>query len=488
MTESVRERCQADILESDARLADAFGLLDDITRLTSDWIWSLDANFRLTFISDRIMDSCGISAAEVIGKALTDIGDFASPSGDATAPNFKQPFRDRPFMVTAQGGRVRHLLVSGVPIFYSENGGFSGARGIARDITETKRAEEISSRLVAAIEDIPEIFFLHDADDRLVVANKKYRQLNQDVAAFIVPGVPFEAHIDAVVCAGLIPEALGNEQAWIRDRVARHQNPSGPFELSRQNGRHYLIQEHRLPDGSTATFSVDITQRREMEEALRESMRRQWEFSTDIAHELRTPIAVLRANLDHFDESPEMASLKSDVDSISRMVEQLLTESRLINIEIAPEETADLAIISRSVAEYLGPLAIRRNRSIEVNGADHETRVWGRSETIEQALRNLVENAIKFTPSGTTVTIEVTDQPGLRVIDHGPGVPEDLRDKVFTRYLRADRRGMGAGIGLAIVRRIADAHGGSVGIETGADGGAAFFLKFPSLESIIGPN
>lgn len=483
MTDPARERWQAEASEPQepqTRLADALDMLDDITRLTSDWIWSLDADFRLTFISDRIMESCGIPAAETIGRALTDIGKFVS------TPDFTQPFRDQPFMVEVESGCRRHLLVSGVPTFSNETEEFSGARGTARDITETKKAEEISSRLVAAIEDIPEVFFLHDADDRLVVANSKYRQLNQQVAEHIVPGVSFEEHVGAIVRAGLIPEALGNEEAWIRERVARHRNPSGTFELSRQNGRHYLIQEHRLPDGSTASFAVDITHRREMEEALRESMRRQWEFATDVAHELRTPIAVLRANLDHFDESREMASLKDDVDSISRMVEQLLTESRLINIEIAPEETADLAIVSRSVAEYLGPLAIRLNRSIEVKGADRRTPVWGRAETIEQALRNLVENAIKFTPSGTTVAIEVTSEPGLRVIDHGPGVPADLRDKVFTRYLRADRRGMGAGIGLAIVRRIADAHGASVGVETAANGGASFFMKFPSLGSIVG--
>ncbi len=477
MTEPAREHWWAEPI-------DAVDMLDDITRLTSDWIWSLDAEFRLTFISDRITDSCGIPAAQAIGKTLTEIGDFVSPSGDPMTPDFTQPFLDQIFLVAAENGGIRHLLVSGVPVVSKDTGAFSGTRGIARDITETKQAEEISSRLVAAIEDIPEIFFLHDADDRLVVANAKYRRLNHDVAALIVPGVPFAEHIAAVVHAGLIPEALGDGEAWIQDRVARHRNPSGAFELSRQNGRHYLIQEHRLPDGSTASFAVDITQRREMEQALREGMRRQWEFTTDVAHELRTPIAVLRANLDHFNESQEMASLKEDVDSISRMVEQLLTESRLIVIDIAPDETADLASLSRAVAEYLGPLAIRQKRSIEVKGADRETRVWGRAETIEQALRNLAENAIKFTPSGTTVTIEVTDEPGLRVIDHGPGVPEELRDKIFTRYLRADRRGMGAGIGLAIVRRIADAHGASVGVETGIDGGSEFFIKFPTLGSI----
>ena len=93
--------------------------------------------------------------------------------------------------------------------------------------------------------------------------------------------------------------------------------------------------------------------------------------------------------------------------------------------------------------------------------------------------RNLVENAIRFTESGTVVTITVRDDASVSVVDQGPGVPRDMRDKVFERFERLDRKTGGAGLGLSIVRRTVEAHEGAVRVVDGPEGRAEFVLQFP---------
>ena len=101
---------------------------------------------------------------------------------------------------------------------------------------------------------------------------------------------------------------------------------------------------------------------------------------------------------------------------------------------------------------------------------------------VEQALRNLVENAIKYSARGSVITIDLSQHEGefqLSVIDRGRGVPQEVRELIFERFRRADRRGSGSGLGLSIVRRVAEAHGGHVSVEDAPEGGGAFILLFP---------
>jgi len=99
---------------------------------------------------------------------------------------------------------------------------------------------------------------------------------------------------------------------------------------------------------------------------------------------------------------------------------------------------------------------------------------------LEQAVHNLAENAIKHSDKGTTLTIKVTGSPAIYVIDRGSGVSDDVKKSAFTHHLRADRRGS-IRQGLGVVRRIADAHGATVGIDDAPEGGAVFFMRFPNL-------
>lgn len=215
------------------------------------------------------------------------------------------------------------------------------------------------------------------------------------------------------------------------------------------------------------------------EQVLRQKDEERLSFTADVAHELRTPLAVLRAHLDTADDTEMTSQLVLDVDRITRIVEQVLAKSRIETIEVQPGEEADLSAVCSSMAAFLAPLVIKEGRSIEVVGADQPVLINGNAFALEQAVRNLVENAIKYSARGSTITIEVSKTPSIRVIDRGRGVPLKDRELIFERFHRADRRSSGSGLGLPIVRRVAQAHGGKVAIEDAPGGGAVFILNFP---------
>lgn len=216
-------------------------------------------------------------------------------------------------------------------------------------------------------------------------------------------------------------------------------------------------------------------------ERLEEGFRVQREFTADAAHELRTPLAVLTAHIDTL-KDPEIAKpLRRDLEGMTHLVEQLLRVARVEALAVAPNDHADLAQIARDVAAYLAPMAIRAGRTIEVEAPETAVTVRGQSDALFHAVRNLVDNALRHTPAGTAVLLTVADTPPvLAVSDHGPGIPLERRADIFKRFWRSDRRTAGAGLGLAIVQRTMQAHGGAVLVEDAPGGGAQFRLVFPT--------
>lgn len=215
-------------------------------------------------------------------------------------------------------------------------------------------------------------------------------------------------------------------------------------------------------------------------ERLEEGFRVQREFTADAAHELRTPLAVLTAHIDTLKDQQVAGSLRRDLAGMTHLVEQLLRVARVEALSVAPTDQADLGELARDVAAYLAPMAIRSGRTIEVDAPDAPVTVRGQPDALFHAVRNLVDNALRHTPVGTAVVLSVAAAPPtLAVRDHGPGIPAERRPDIFKRFWRSDRRTAGAGLGLAIVLRTMQAHGGSVAVEDAADGGARFRLVFP---------
>jgi signal transduction histidine kinase len=208
-------------------------------------------------------------------------------------------------------------------------------------------------------------------------------------------------------------------------------------------------------------------------------------FIADAAHELRTPVAVLKAHVGILPQFVGLNALKEEVGALERLVNQLLDSARLDSLKVGPHDTADLNTVAADVASYLAPLAIQQNRSIEVVSNGHPVLIRGAADFLFRALRNLVENAINHTPEGTTVKIIVDDPPAVRVVDQGPGVPKGEREAIFKRFWQGRRdRGGGAGLGMDIAARTVVAHGGSISVEDAAEGGAVFFMRFPPQKAL----
>jgi signal transduction histidine kinase len=213
---------------------------------------------------------------------------------------------------------------------------------------------------------------------------------------------------------------------------------------------------------------------------LEDGFRQQRDFTADAAHELRTPLAVLAAHIDTLPDRATATALRRDLDGMTHLVEQLLRIARAEALVVRPSDHANLADLARDVAAYLAPMAIGCGRMIEVEAPDEPVMVHGQTDALFHALRNLVDNGLRHTPSGTCVTLSVqADPPTVVVRDHGPGIPPELRSVVFQRFWRAERQTSGTGLGLAIVQRTMHAHCGSVVIEDAKGGGTQFRMVFP---------
>lgn len=238
----------------------------------------------------------------------------------------------------------------------------------------------------------------------------------------------------------------------------------------------------RIPEGGLPREIVPLIQSVNAAWArLERGFEAQREFTSDAAHELKTPLAVLRAHLDTLAERVPVAALRQDVDAMSRLVDQLLRIAQVETLVVGPEANADLHAIAVNVAAHLAPLALRDGKSIAVTGSDAPVRVNGDADSLTQAVRNLVENALAHTPRETTIEVEVDEAGTVRISDFGPGIPPAHRELIFHRFWRANRSGSGSGLGLAIVRRIADAHGGKIELVDMPGRGACFVLRVPKF-------
>jgi signal transduction histidine kinase len=216
---------------------------------------------------------------------------------------------------------------------------------------------------------------------------------------------------------------------------------------------------------------------------LDQGFRIQREFTADAAHELRTPLSILRTRVDTLEDQRIARALHQDIEAMSRIVGQLLDIAELDAFTIDPLELADLRDVCVEVAEFIAPLALEEGREIALFGVSTPVWVKGNAEMMKSAIRNLAENAIKHAPPDSTVEFIVEENGTMRVLDRGPGITEEERELIFRRFWRRDRNQPGStGLGLSIVQRIVELHGATITVENRPSGGARFSIHFLAAE------
>ena len=204
----------------------------------------------------------------------------------------------------------------------------------------------------------------------------------------------------------------------------------------------------------------------------------QQDFIANAAHELRTPLAILRAHIDVMQDWAAAACMREDVDAMARLVAQLLDTARLDAPERPEMRRIDLATLVREGSQAIWPLVLAEGRTLEVHGIERSCYIEGNIDLLSRALRNLLENALHHTPAGTPIAIDLEDRK-IIVRDHGTAIPDARKAQIFGRFSRGDsQKGGGAGLGLFIVRRIMHLHGGDVSVIDAPGGGTAFVLDF----------
>jgi two-component system sensor histidine kinase BaeS len=207
------------------------------------------------------------------------------------------------------------------------------------------------------------------------------------------------------------------------------------------------------------------------------------QFLAAVGHDLRSPLTVLQTGLEAIedgvaeDESALVTRLQRETDLLGSLVEDLFLLARIESDGLSlRRERLDLAELADEAVEALGPVAARRDVRL-ATAAPHGVPVEGDARELGRVLRNLLDNAVRHAPTGSTVQVRVAgDGDGVRmeVLDEGPGFPAEHTDEVFGTFVRGDdartRDGGGAGLGLAIARGLVDAHDGSIRAHPGPGG------------------
>ena len=217
-------------------------------------------------------------------------------------------------------------------------------------------------------------------------------------------------------------------------------------------------------------------------------------FTADASHELRTPLAVIRGigevglgeTRTPAEYKEAMGSMLEEVDRLTTLVDTLLRLSHgdAGTVRLS-REPVDLGQLTREVVSSLAILAEERNQRITVNDSDRVVATVDRL-VLREAITNLLDNAVKYSPTGSRIDIRVRSDRGQAILefaDQGPGVAADCRDRIFDRFFRLDearsRASGGTGLGLAIAKWAVEVHGGRISVDENPSGGSVFRITLP---------
>ncbi|PWR20414.1 sensor histidine kinase [Zavarzinia aquatilis] len=278
-------------------------------------------------------------------------------------------------------------------------------------------------------------------------------------------GIPF------TLIAGLIGVAtLRGSLAVVSEvsNTARAIGPSAPgLRLDRPGIPRELLPLVQAVDGMVDRLEAAI-----------ESQRR---FTAEAAHQLRTPLAIAVARLDQAgaDAGPLAAGLRGDLDRLERLVRQMLAAARAeAGLYAGPAESLQVRALAEDAVEALLPLAFSLGVELGIEGRD-DFALTGNRAALHGMIANLIENALEHSPRGAAVDIAIDDH-AISVADSGPGVPAELRTRIFERFWSGTKPGgrQGSGLGLVIASAIARQHGADLSVGDRPGGGAVFTVDW----------
>ncbi|MBM3551877.1 MAG: HAMP domain-containing histidine kinase [Alphaproteobacteria bacterium] len=206
-------------------------------------------------------------------------------------------------------------------------------------------------------------------------------------------------------------------------------------------------------------------------------------FTANAAHELRTPIAIMRAHADNPDDIAFRRDIRRDIRRIQTIVEQLLATARFSVRKECEQDRIDLGTtVLHLVADY-APLMIENKKRIAFEEPESPTEVKCARWALECVVANLLDNALRAEPEGGAVRVRVLPGAAIEVIDHGPGVAPSDREKIFEPFWRRDREGVGVGLGLSISKRLVERMGGSIFVKDTPGGGATFRIELEGCDA-----
>lgn len=470
--------------ESSARFRD-FGLV------SGDLFWETDASGRLRWVGGASEALLGVTAKAAVGRRVQDFADAGCARSREgferylAASRQGKPFRGLWFRVAATG---RWLSTNGMPATAHAQGG--GYRGTCTDVSDLWAAEtalrESERELRLVLESVPALIAYFDADLELSYCNDAFARV------FANDGVDPRGRA-AVNISGM-EDFRPFEEARLRRALAGEHVSFERAAGAGSAGPHYaVVLVPDRPSGGAVrglySVMVDVTELRALDRA-------KGDFLSTASHELRTPLAAINGALGLLAgplhaELPDRAlalvttALRSG-DALARLVDDILDIDKLEGgkLRIVPARL-DLERLAAEAIERAQELALAQGVRLELI-AEREALALGDRDRLHQVLGNLLSNALKHSPAGATVHVSVRTETGrarVSVRDHGPGVPAELRARLFGRFEQAERpltrRGKGAGLGLAISKGIVELHGGAIGYEEANGGGALFWFDLP---------
>ena len=495
--------------------------LVDIAESSPDWFWEQDANLRFTYVSDGYARAMG-EAPRHLGwtrEELASIDPSAFNEADFAALkktlDARESFNNFVYWTRKSSGEKVWLRASGVP-FYGPDGDFMGYRGVGSDITPLiaaqeaarlaeQRAEAARAQLFAAVEALQDGFILFDADDRLVLANRRYRELYPRTAPVMVEGAPFADILQRAIEVGEVGDPSGGMEEWLRDQLARDRQTEGAIERQPADNRVLRVYEKPTPDGGRVGLRSDVTELFQARERAEAANRAKSAFLANMSHEIRTPMNGILGMAELLSETtltpPQarmLATIRESGDTLLAILNDILDLAR---IEAGKMSFDPMPFRLDSFAHRLQSLhgvnAHAKGVAFDlVLGPGCDRLRLGDETRVGQVLGNILGNAIKFTERGV-VRLEVEghdpDQVFVTISDTGIGMTREQITRVFNEFEQADnsvtRRFGGSGLGLAIVRKLVEAMNGQISISSAPGRGTQvrITLRLPLADAAVAP-